>query len=153
MSARMRVFIDTNIFMYIQRTDEAKKTKIAEKTIEIFDCVASTQVLNEISNLLTRKFPSPKEKVIRVLNSIKEDCSIVTITSDFPDKALEYHYRFSISYYDSLMIAAAIEANCTYLISEDMQDGLIIDGKLQIVNIFLHTDLLIGKSTFSNHKR
>jgi predicted nucleic acid-binding protein len=137
-----RVFIDTNIFIYIQRTDEPDKTRIAERAIDFFDCVASTQVLNEICNILTRKFPSPKEEVSRVLDSIKESCIIQTVTNDFPEKALDYHFRYSISYYDALMIAAAVESHCKYLISEDMQDGLIIDGKLQIVNIFSHTDLL-----------
>ena len=42
-----KAFIDTNIFIYIQRTDEPDKTKISEKTIDFFDCVVSTQVLNE----------------------------------------------------------------------------------------------------------
>jgi predicted nucleic acid-binding protein len=139
-----KAFIDTNIFVYIQRTDEPEKTVIAEHVIDFFDCVASTQVLNEMCNILTRKFPSPKEDVIRVLNSIKQNCIIQTVTDDFPDKALDYHYRYSISYYDALMITAAIEANCKYVISEDMQDGLIIDEKLQIVNIFSHTNLLKG---------
>ena len=47
-----------------------------------------------------------------------------------------------MSYYDALIVVAALDANCKYLISEDMQDGLIIDKKLQIVNIFKHTDYL-----------
>jgi predicted nucleic acid-binding protein len=69
---------------------------------------------------------------------------MVTVTNDYPAKALEHHFKYSISYYDALMVVAAIEANCKYLISEDMQDGLIIEKKLQIVNIFKHTDLLTG---------
>lgn len=137
-----KAFIDTNVFIYIQRTDEPDKTKIAEDTIDFFDCITSTQVLNEVSNILTRKYPSPKEKVKRVISSIQESCTMVTVTNDYPAKALEYHFKYSISYYDALMVIAAIEANCKYLISEDMQDGLIIDKKLQIVNIFKHTDLL-----------
>jgi predicted nucleic acid-binding protein len=137
-----KAFIDTNVFVYIQRTDEPNKTKISEKTIDFFDCVVSTQVLNEICNILTRKYPSPKEKIENVLRSIQESCTIVTITNDYPCKALDYHFKYSISYFDALMVAAALETNCKYLISEDMQDGLIIDNKLQILNIYEHTDLL-----------
>ena len=137
-----KAFIDTNIFIYIQRTDEPMKTKISEKTIAFFDCFTSTQVLNETCNILTKKYPSPKDKVKRVLHSIQKSCTMVTVTNDYPAKALDYQSKYSISYYDALMIVAALKANCKYLISEDMQDGLIIDKKLQIVNIYKHTDLL-----------
>jgi predicted nucleic acid-binding protein len=137
-----KAFIDTNVFIYIQRTDVPNKTKISEKTIDSFECIASTQVLNEICNILTRKYPSPKEKVKHVLHSIQENCTMITVTNDYPDKALDYHFKYAISYYDALMVVAALEANCKYLISEDMQDGLIIDNKLQVVNIYEHNDLL-----------
>ena len=137
-----KAFIDTNIFIYIQRTDEPNKTKIAEKAIEFFDCIVSTQILNEVCNILTKKYPSTKEKIKRVLQSIQDNCATVTVTNDYPAKALDYHSKYSVSYYDALIIVAALEADCKFLISEDMQDGLIIDKKLQIVNIFKHIDLL-----------
>ena len=126
-----KAFIDTNVFIYIQRTDEPNKSEISEKTIDFFDCFTSTQVLNETCNILTRKYPAPKEKIKRVLHSIQECCTMLTVTNDYPGKALDYHSKYSISYYDALMVVAALEANCKYLISEDMQDGLIIDKKLQ----------------------
>ena len=93
---------------------------------------------------IEKKYPSSKEKVKRVLRSIQESCTMVTITNDYPVKALDYHSKYSISYYDALMVVAALEANCKYLISEDMQDGLIIEKKLQIVNIYKHPELLTG---------
>jgi len=118
------------------------KAKIAEKTIDFFDCIISTQVLNEVCNILTKKYPTTKDKIKRVLQSIQGNCTTVTVTTDYSPKALDYHSKYSVSYYDALIIVAALEADCKYLISEDMQDGLIIDKKLQIVNIFKHTDLL-----------
>jgi predicted nucleic acid-binding protein len=139
-----RAFIDTNVFIYIQRTDEPKKTEISEKAIDFFDCITSTQVLNETCNILTKKYPSPKEEVKRVLQSIHKSCTVITVAKDYPDRALDYHFKYSISYYDALIVVAALEANCKYLISEDMQDGLIIDKKLKIVNIYEHADLLMG---------
>ena len=54
---RARAFIDTNIFIYTQRTDSPIKRQIAEDAINCFDCVASTQVLNEIINVFTKKYP------------------------------------------------------------------------------------------------
>jgi predicted nucleic acid-binding protein len=67
---------------------------------------------------------------------------MVFITYPLIQQALELYDKLSISYFDALMVAAALVANCKYLISEDMQDGLIINNKLQLVNIYEHTDLL-----------
>jgi predicted nucleic acid-binding protein len=49
---------------------------------------------------------------------------------DFVSDALDYHRKFSISYFDALMVVAALKTNCKYLVTEDMQDGLVIGGKL-----------------------
>jgi|GEM_PF-2840109 len=68
---------------------------------------------------------------------------MLTVTNDYPGRALDYHFKYSISYYDALMVVSAMDANCKYLISEDMQDGLIIDKKLQILNIYNHTESLV----------
>jgi len=51
-----KAFIDTNVFIYYQRSDDNIKHKISEDVIGFFDCVVSTQVINEICSLLTRKY-------------------------------------------------------------------------------------------------
>jgi predicted nucleic acid-binding protein len=135
-------FIDTNILVYIQRTDDPQKKRISEMATDFFDCVVSTQVLNELCNIFTKKYPVSIDKVKILLNSILENCDLVTVTDGFIAPALDLHQSLSISYFDALMVVAALKANCKYLITEDMQDGLIVDGKLTIVNIFNHTDLL-----------
>ena len=137
-----RAFIDTNIFIYSQRTDCPAKRQIAENTIGYFDCVASTQVLNEIINIFTKKYPMPNEQVKLLLKSISELAEIVVINQTLIDHALHLHYQYKVSYYDCLMIAAAIYSGCQYIISEDMQDGIVIENSLKIVNIFNHTDML-----------
>jgi predicted nucleic acid-binding protein len=52
--------------------------------------------------------------------------------------ALDVHERYGYAYYDSLIIASALEGNCRYLLSEDMADGQVIEGRLTIKNIFAH---------------
>jgi len=137
-----RVFIDTNIFVYIQRKDDPVKSQIAQKAVSLFDCVISTQVVNEFCSLFTKKYPSPIDEIRKSLASIYANCDLVTVTPVIADKALSLHDRYQFSFYDSLMLAAAIEAGCKYIITEDMQDGLLVDNSLSIVNIFNHTDLL-----------
>jgi predicted nucleic acid-binding protein len=137
-----KAFIDTNIFVYIQRTDDPKKKLVSEQAAAFFDCVASTQVLNELCNIFTKKYPVPVDKIQRLLASIHDNCELITVTEDIVTEALNYHHRFSLSYFDALMVVAALKANSKYLVTEDMQDGLVIDGKLTILNIFNHTDIL-----------
>ena len=137
----VKAFFDTNIFIYTQRTDNPIKKKIAESAVDYFDCVASTQVLNEIANVFTKKYPAPVENVELLLKSICEISQIIVVDEALITHALHLHDRYKLSYYDCLIIAAAIHAECEYLISEDMQDGMLIEGKLKILNIFDHTDL------------
>jgi predicted nucleic acid-binding protein len=139
----VKAFFDTNIIVYTQRTDAPDKTRIAETALASFEPVASTQVLNELCNIFTKKYPKPLADMERLLDSIADTLSIVTITPPLVRQALRLHHRYSVSYYDALMIAAALSAGCAYLFSEDMQDGLIVEGTLTIINILAHADLLL----------
>ena len=103
-----RAFIDTNIFIYTQRIDCPAKKEIAERTVGHFDCIASTQVLNEIANVFTKKYPMPVEKVVRLIKSISEISKIVVVDESLVEYALDLHARYKLSYYDCLIVAAAI---------------------------------------------
>ena len=138
----VRAFIDTNVFIYTQRTDCPVKRQIAERAVDYFDCVASTQVLNEIANVFTKKYPMPAEKVVRLIKSIREISEIVVVDESLVEYALDLHSRYRLSYYDCLMVATAIYSGCRYLITEDMHDELLVENKLKIVNIFNHADML-----------
>ena len=137
-----RAFIDTNVFIYYQSSNDLFKHEVSEDAINYFDCVVSTQVLNEICNVLTRKYPTPLTEIVKYILDIVSSSELVLINQTIIFKALEFQSKYSISYYDALMVVAALDSDCKYLISEDMQDGLIIDKKLQIVNIYEHYDLL-----------
>ncbi|GHV11040.1 DNA-binding protein [Spirochaetia bacterium] len=139
---RDRVFIDSNIFIYYQTAKESVKKKIVDDTLDFFECIASTQVLKEICNVLSKKFSISIVEIEKFIKTIIGLYQIVLIDNDLIIDALHIHDRYSISFYDSLMVVAALKANCQYLISEDMQDGLVVDGKLTIVNIFVHTNMI-----------
>jgi predicted nucleic acid-binding protein len=137
-----RAFIDTNIFIYFQRADDPGKKQIADDTLDTFECLVSTQVLNEICNLLTKKYPIPLPDLQLFIQDIKDSYELVIISDTMVSEALEIHGRYQISYFDALMVVAALKTNCKYLVTEDMQDGLVIDGRLTILNIFNHVDML-----------
>ena len=132
-----KVFIDTNIFIYTQRTDSPDKSKIAEDIINRSDCVASTQVLNEIANVFTKKYPIAVDKLECLIKNICEISEIVVINEALISKALSLHNIYKAPYFDCLMIAAALFSDCDILYSEDMHNGLVIEDKLEIVNPFV----------------
>jgi predicted nucleic acid-binding protein len=131
------VFFDTNILVYSYSNSETEKQTIARRLITDNNSCISTQVLNELANTITRKFKFTYQDAII---SIKESCQnnklhINTDTTIF--QACKIAELYGFSFYDSLIIAAAIESNCVVLYSEDMNNGQIIDNKLTIVNPFV----------------
>jgi len=73
-----------------------------------------------------------------VVNRISQECSsLQPIHLTTLNVALDIAERYSFSHYDSLIIAAALQADCTTLYSEDMQHGQVIEGRISIINPFL----------------
>jgi predicted nucleic acid-binding protein len=70
------------------------------------------------------------------LKDITEFCEIITISKSLIFRALKLHFKYKFSFFDSLIITAALEANCDILYSEDMQSGQIVENTLKIVNPF-----------------
>jgi predicted nucleic acid-binding protein len=132
-----KVFIDTNIFIYYQRSDNPQKQSIAKNLLESNNCAASTQVLSEISNVLTKKYPTLEKEIELFLHDITEFCEVVTISKSLIFRALKLHFKYKFSFFDSLIIASALEANSNILYSEDMQHGQLIENTLEIVNPFI----------------
>jgi predicted nucleic acid-binding protein len=131
-----KIFLDTNVLIYYQRSDAPTKQKIATQLLQENECVISTQVLNEICNLLTKKYPTLENDLDRFLWELTECCETISVSPAVIFKALKVHFRYHFSFYDSLMIAAALAAECKVLYSEDMQNGQVIDGSLSIRNPF-----------------
>jgi len=70
------------------------------------------------------------------VDKIALSCVVADIGKSTVYKALDIHSRYGYSYYDSLIIASALESDCKYLLSEDMADNQVIEGCLTIKNIF-----------------
>jgi predicted nucleic acid-binding protein len=133
---RGKVFLDTNVFVYTQSKGEQNKRDIALNAIEKYDCYTSTQVFNEISNVMVKKLKMPISEVKQVIVAINSRCTVSIITHETVQKALDLKENYGYSYYDSLILAAAVLSGCDYIFSEDLQDGQIIENKIEIVNIF-----------------
>lgn len=129
-----KAFIDSNVILYLLSTD-AKKADAAE-AILLTGGTISVQVLNEIANVAVRKLGMPWAEIIQFLAPLRSLCAVEAITVETHDRGSEIAERYGLSVYDSMIVAAALIAECKVLYSEDMQDGLLVDRQLRIVNPF-----------------
>lgn len=130
----MSAFLDTNILVYAQQT--GPKATISRDVIARGGTI-SVQVLNELTNVLRKKDNRSWRDIELVLDDVDaalEPALPLTATTTRAALALARDHGFS--YHDALIVAAAIEAGCDVLYSEDLQHGRSIGG-LAIVNPFL----------------
>lgn len=134
-------FFDSNVIVYLFDRDDPRKQRIAQdlvaQALARGNAVISHQVVQETLNVVTRKIKpalSP-EDALGVLHDV-----LLPLWKRPPDmalfeRALDLQQRISIGFYDSLIVAAALEAGCKRLLTEDLQHGQKIDG-LRIENPF-----------------
>ena len=131
-----KVFLDTNCIVYAHSDVDAKKQKIAQRIISELSPLISTQVLQETTNVLSKKFKHSWPDVSKVIAEIISNNSVHTNTTYTILSACNLADKYRYSFYDSLIIAAALECDCNILYSEDLHDGQTIDNKLKIINPF-----------------
>ena len=90
--------------------------------------VISVQVLNECTRVALRKMRKPWPEVREMLNGIRANCTIVPLTLETHERGIAIAERYQLQIFDSMIVAAALIAGCTTLYSEDMHDGLVING-------------------------
>ena len=131
-----KTFVDTNILIYAFTSDEPDKQKIVLKYLDNCQPVLSTQVIKEFSNVMLKKGNVGHKRVKETIGEITDIASVVNEELGFIFNSFDIHERYRYSFYDSLIIAAALKSQCQILLSEDMQDQQIIDNRLRIVNPF-----------------
>ncbi len=138
---RDKVFIDTNVFVYSALEDEEEKVK-REKAIALLkkfsehQTVVSTQVLNEFHNTLL-KHNIPEENILDKLNTIINNSTVLVITVETIKRSWELRKRYGFSLWDALIIASALDNNCSKLYTEDLQHNQSIENQLRILNPFI----------------
>lgn len=136
----MKTFIDTNVLVYAHDTDAGARHAAAKTLLaELWDNrngSLSTQVLQEFYAVVTRKFkpPMPRAKARAIVAAYGEWCDVATEPQLIVAASrLEEEHR--LSFWDSLIVQAAIQVGAELLVSEDMQNGRRF-GALTIENPF-----------------
>lgn len=130
-------FIDTNILIYAHTDLDLRKQARSQELILSNETWISTQVLQEISNVLSKKFGKNWNEVRAITKNIAESNAVYTNTVSTIDIACGIASRYKYSFYDSLILSASLECACATLFTEDLATGQVIEGKLGIVNPFL----------------
>ena len=133
MSAPER-FFDTNVLLYLLSADESKSGRAEEELGA--GGIISVQVLNEFASVASRKLKMSLAEIREVLAAIRAVCQVVPINEETHDKGLEVADKYGLSVYDAMIVASALLSGCDTVLSEDMQDGQILDGVLRIRNPF-----------------
>ena len=127
-------FLDTNIILYAVGDDPVRSPIAAARMTD--GCTISVQVLNEFANICRRKLELPWREIDLHLDKVHRFALTVRpIEMSTHLLGRQIAERHQLPFYDSLLLAAAVEAGCRQFISEDLQHGLTI-GALSVVNPF-----------------
>jgi predicted nucleic acid-binding protein len=128
-------FFDTNILLYLLSGDNEKTASV--EAIVSKGGIISVQVLNEFASVASRKLGMTYAEIREYLVTIHAICNVRPLTVETHQLGLDIAERYNFSFYDSLIVGAALLADCTTLYSEDMQHGQKIENRMVIANPFL----------------
>ena len=138
-------FIDSNIWVYalLEARNDAVKQRTALQLLRNLptsvSILVSVQVINEFHWTLTRKYRLADDVVFdKATNGIAALTSaVLPLKLDTYLEASNIRKQYNLSFWDSLIVASALQAGCTTLYTEDLNHGMIVGKKLHIVNPFL----------------
>ncbi len=126
-------FIDSNVILYL--LDDGPKADRAE-AVMAQGGVISVQVLNEVLMNCLRKAGMTLDEAGSFLAGVRRLCRVVDLTAGMHDVGRALVARYGLSVNDSMIVAAALVAGCDRVLSEDMQNGLVVEGVLRIESPF-----------------
>lgn len=130
-----KAFIDTNVVIYALGSNSAKTSLAAPLFAN--NPTISTQVLSETANVALKKLALPLPETGKLLAMLEATCRVEIVTPATMQRALDISGRYGYSWFDSLIVATALEAGCDTLYTEDLQHGQVIEGKLTVTNPFI----------------
>lgn len=127
-----KCFFDSNVLVYMQdATDKTKQNqarKLFSECVENETAVISTQCLQEFYNVVAGKLKQDKIETNKIIHNLSENVPTVQITPALIENAIDISIQTQFSFWDSLILSAAENADCDILYSEDLNDGQIVNG-------------------------
>ena len=130
----MPAFVDANVVVYAFARDDAK-IAIAEGILEGQPTI-SVQVLSEFLNVCRIKLGMDVTTRHKLAAELIAGCNVVSLDARVVEKAMEVEAQAQISYWDALIVAAALLSGCDILYTEDLENGRMFEDRLTVVNPF-----------------
>lgn len=130
--------LDTNILIYAFGKQDDVRKQLSKEIISKCNII-SLQVVNETVYVLLKKFKFQLIEVDPIIDFIRRNFVISDLNIQILDKTIKISGQYGFSFWDSMMIAAALNNHCSVLYSEDLHHNQIIEGRLQIINPFEST--------------
>lgn len=130
----MPVFADTNVVIYAFSKDDAKAA-VAENILKKQPTI-SVQVVSEFLNVCRTKLGMDLPTRHKLAEELIAGCNVVSLDPRVIEKAMEVESQARISYWDALIVAAALLSGCDILYTEDLETGRTFEGQLTVVNPF-----------------
>ena len=140
-TSEIEVFLDSNIWLYAiskesENLDKNRKQAIAISLTQNENLVTSFQVINEVCVNAISKLAFGEEQIINLIASFYTSCLVIEQNRNLLAEASQLPTRYRFSFWDSLIVATALQSNVNILYSEDMQDRLRVNNQLEIINPF-----------------
>jgi predicted nucleic acid-binding protein len=130
-------FVDTNIWLYaFVEAGDSSKSAIASKLILDIEPMISAQVINEVCVNLLRQASFSEEQIAELIEAFYGKYRVVELGRAALLTASRLRRTYSLSFWDSTIVSAALSAGASLLYSEDMQHGMLFEGRLQVRNPF-----------------
>lgn len=136
-AAPNRFAVDSNVIVYLFSNEIAKADKAEALVAGGKKPVISTQVMNEVTLVLSRKSGLPWPEIESILEDVEVLCEVVPLTLEVHREARRVAAHYGFRFYDSCIIAFALLNDCEVLYSEDMHHGQVIFDRLTVINPFL----------------
>lgn len=131
-----KITLDSNILIYAFADNNDFRKSIAKDIIAKCNII-SIQAVNETSYILLKKFKLPKEQLEQVIQFMKNQFIISNLTINILDQTITLCKKYNFSFWDSMMIAAALDNHCSIIYTEDLSHDQLIENRLRIVNPFI----------------
>jgi predicted nucleic acid-binding protein len=131
---------------------DCEKKRIIARNFFKENPVVSSQVISEYLNVMKRIFKMQKQDLIHLCSLWLEKCSVHPVLFSTIKLAQNLVGEYDFQIFDGIIIAAALEANCDILYSEDMQDGQIVENKLKIINPFVYYTRILNSIIYNIYR-
>ena len=131
-----KIALDTNILIYLYDESDERKRNISESLILDIPIIGS-QVISEFLNVTKRVLKLPKHELMDKADKLFTNCETIAMNQMTITKAKDLIQKYDFQLFDSLIVASALQANCTILYSEDLHHNLLVENRLRIMNPFI----------------